>query len=231
MYSCGRKSIRDLTNSVTDTYGRSVKCPKEVNRVATVGSAARIAVYAGAIDKLCAITEMDRPTELRPYTLVDEEKFSTLPTTNDGNHLNNSEVDKEKMLEINPDIIISSRSAEECDQLQEELGIPVLGVYTQDVIFEASLRDAMVVVATACGTEEAANTNIGKINKIYRELFPVCTGNTKSIYRGALNFKGSKGITGTASQFCVHHVLKANSVSNIEGFDGAYDTSLEQILS
>ncbi len=139
MYSCGIRDREKYKNYIIDSYGRDVPIPKNVERVATVGSATRLVVYAGAIDKLCAITEMDRPTELRPYTLVNPELFSSLPTTNNGNHINEIDVDTEKLIEIQPDIIISSRSAEECDDLEEKTKIPVVGVSTLNEILQTSL--------------------------------------------------------------------------------------------
>ena len=132
--SCNYKEIRDANETITDFNGRNVQYPSNVERIATVGSAARSVVYAGAQNKLVAITEMDRPTELRPYTLVDPELFSSLPTTSDGNHLNSTNIDKEKLLELNPDVILSSRSKSECERLQKDLNIPVIGVGFQDEI-------------------------------------------------------------------------------------------------
>ena len=214
-----------------DSYGRDVSIPKNVEKVATVGSATRLVVYAGAIDKLCAITEMDRPTELRPYTMVNPELFSSLPTTNNGNHINEIDVDTEKLIEIQPDIIISTRSAEECEALEEKTKIPVIGVVTLNEILQTSLWESIQIVAKATGTDEAANILLGRLNKIYSEVSNVCIGGTASIYRGAINYKGSKGITGTISNFSVYQAIKANSVSDIPDFEGAYDTNLEQILS
>ena len=131
---CNYKDIKDSSLTITDYNGRSVKYPRNIERIATVGSAARSVVYAGAVNKLVAITEMDRPTVLRPYTLVEPELFSQLPTTSEGNHINDTNIDKEKLLEIKPDVILSSRNKNECENLQNELGIPVIGVGFQDEI-------------------------------------------------------------------------------------------------
>ncbi len=104
--------------TVTDAYGRDVTVPADADTCATVGSAARFVVYAGAQDKLIAITEMDTPASpARAYTEVYADEFAALPTTSNGNHLMETSVDAEKMLELKPDVIISSRSAEECDQV------------------------------------------------------------------------------------------------------------------
>ncbi|MDO5426483.1 MAG: ABC transporter substrate-binding protein [Coriobacteriia bacterium] len=167
--SCNYREIRDANDMITDFNGRNVQYPSDVERIATVGSAARSVVYAGAQDKLVAITEMDRPTELRPYTLVDPELFSSLPTTSDGNHLNSTNIDKEKLLELNPDVILSSRSKSECERLQKDLNIPVIGVGFQDEILLVEFWQSLKIVGEVCGTEVTANRRIGYIKTISDE--------------------------------------------------------------
>ena len=79
---------------------------------------------------------MDKPaTPARPYTVACEQVFASLPTTSNGNHLMETSVDGEAMLELAPDVIISSCSARECDDLQDQIGIPVIGISYQDQMF------------------------------------------------------------------------------------------------
>ena len=97
---------------IVDAYGRSVTVPTEVTKVATVGSGARLVVYAGAMDKLVAVTEMEtKSAKTRPYTMAYADRFAALPSTSNGNHLNETEIDAETLLALAPDVIISSRSA------------------------------------------------------------------------------------------------------------------------
>lgn len=229
--SCSNyKEIRNANDIITDYNGRSVQYPSEVNRIATIGSAARSVVYAGATNKLVAITEMDRPTELRPYTLVEPELFSTLPTVSDGNHINNTNIDREKLLEINPDVIFSSRSQNECERLQNDLGIPVIGVGFQDEILLVDFWRSIKIVGEVCKTEEIANKRIGYLKTIGDEAQKCWGVAAPTVYRGAINYRGSKDLTGTYSHYCVHDALRLTSVSDRDGVEGAYDTSLEQIL-
>lgn len=137
--SCNYREIRKENTNTTDINRREVPHPREVNRIATVGSAARVVVYAGAQDKLVGITEQDRPNVMRPYTIAYPEIFSNLPTTSEGNHLNATNIDKEKLLELAPDIIFSSRPGDENEELQQELNIPVIGVGFQDDILKDSV--------------------------------------------------------------------------------------------
>ena len=55
--------------------------------------------------------------------------------------------------------------------------------------------------------------------------------NQLRMYRGAINFKGSKDLTGTYSHYCVFDALKATNVADRNDIEGAYDTTLEQILA
>lgn len=137
--SCNYREIRRENTSTTDINGREVQHTRNINRVATVGSAARVVVYAGAQDKLVGITDQDRPNVMRPYTIAYPEIFSNLPTTSEGNHLNATNIDKEKLLELEPDVIFSSRGADENEELQQELNIPVVGVGFQDNILKDSV--------------------------------------------------------------------------------------------
>lgn len=68
--ACDYRDIRRENTSISDIDGRDVQYPREVEKIATVGCAARVVVYGGAQDKLVGITEMDRPNVLRPYTIA-----------------------------------------------------------------------------------------------------------------------------------------------------------------
>ncbi len=255
--------------TVTDAYGRDVTVPADADTCATVGSAARFVVYAGAQDKLIAITEMDTPgsparaytevyadefaalpttsngnhlmetsagaqdkliaiTEMdtpgspaRAYTEVYADEFAALPTTSNGNHLMETSVDAEKMLELKPDVIISSRSAEECDQLQQQIGIPVVGISYQDQMFTDNVYNSILAVGQALGTSEFTDNVYNSILAVGQALGTSehaqgvvdalktwqadQSGRTADIpdedkptcYAGAVNFKGAKSFGGT----------------------------------
>lgn len=232
LFACGENRIENKkTDTIIDSYRREVKVPTDVQRIATVGSATRLVVYVGAVDKLVAITEMDKPSELRPYTIAYEEEFKNLPTTNNGNHLNSTTVDEEKMLEINPDVIISTRSADECDELQEHLKIPVVGTDASGDYLDEQYKKALQVVGLVAGMSEKANELIGYMSGLYNELNNTAKPVSAKLYRGAINYKGSKDLTGTISQYNVYKTISATNAADNPNIDGAYDTSLEQILT
>ena len=94
------------TKTVVDAYGRSVEVPADVQSAATVGSGARFVVYAGGQDKLIAATEMEtEPALNRPYTIAYKDLFANLPATSNGNHLLETNVNEEQLMELAPDVI------------------------------------------------------------------------------------------------------------------------------
>lgn len=224
----------DQVKVVTDAYGRTVEVPADVQTAATVGSGARFVVYAGGQDKLIAVTEMETEPGLnRPYTMAFAELFESLPSTSNGNHLMETSVNAEELLNLDPDVIISSRSAAECDQLQETTGIPVVGIAYQGQLFTQDVYDSIQCVGEALGTEGHAQGVIAKMQEWQADL----QGRTASIpqdekpaaYVGAVNYKGAKGWGGTYAHYAPFEVLGAVNVADQTGQDGAIDVSLEQI--
>lgn len=235
LVGCGTSSgSSGNAGKITDAYGRTVELPKEVKSVATVGSGARIVVYAGGVDKLIAVTEMEtNAAPVRPYTIVYADTFSQLPTTSNGNHLMETSVDVEKMVELAPDVIISSRSAEECNQLQEATKIPVVGVSYQDEVFGDDLMKSIEIVGTVLGTSDHAKSVVAKIKGWKDELAKLTSGikddQKPSVYVGSVNYKGAKGFTGTYGKFSVFTANGIKNVADEKGVTGWFETDLEQI--
>ena len=221
--------------TIVDAYGRTVVVPATVTRVATVGSGARLVVYAGAVDKLVAVTDMEtKAAATRPYSIAYQGLFASLPSTCNGNHLNETEVDAEALLALAPDVIISSRSAAECDALQAQIGIPVVGVSYQDDLFGDKIKTSIRCTAEACGTEAAGEALIAKIEgweaDIKARLAKVTT-TVPTAYAAGLNFKGSKGFTGTSASYPVFDILNIPNVAAQSGSTSNFDTTVEQIMA
>lgn len=222
------------TREVTDVYGRTVTIPADVQTCATVGSAARFVVYAGGADKLVAVTEMDKPaTPARPYTVACEQVFASLPTTSNGNHLMETSVDGEAMLELAPDVIISSRSARECDDLQDQIGIPVIGISYQDQMFTEDVFKSIEVVGDVLGTTEHAQQVIDKMNGWQADLDSRTAGipqeDRPTCYAGAVNYKGAKSFGGTYAQYPPFTAVHIDNVADSAAQSGSIEVTLEQL--
>ena len=222
------------TKVVTDAYGRQVTVPTDVERVATVGSGARFVVYAGAQDKLVAVTEMEtQPAMNRPYTIVYKDLFTSLPATSNGNHLLETSVNTEALLQTDPQVIISSRSAAECDDLQNTMGVPVIGITYQNQLFTDNVYNSISCVAEACGTTDHADQVIAKLKEWDSDLkartADIPADQKPSVYVGAVNYKGAKSFGGTYAHYAPTDELNANNVADQTGQNGALDVDLEQI--
>ncbi|MFC2647252.1 MAG: ABC transporter substrate-binding protein [Coriobacteriaceae bacterium] len=222
------------TKTVTDAYGRQVEVPTQVNTAATVGSGARLVVYAGGKYKLIAVTDMEtNPGMNRPYAMAYKDLFADLPSTSNGNHLNQTNVNAEQLMQLKPDTIISSRSADECDQLQQMTGIPVIGVSYQNQLFSNGIYDSISCVGEALDTQDHAQSVISKMKEWKQDLdnriASVPQDSKPSVYVGAINYRGKKSWTGTYAHYTPTDILQANNVADSTGQDGAIDVSLEQI--
>ena len=227
-------SVEAGATVITDAYNRSVELPSEVNTVATVGSGARFVVYAGAQNKLIAVTEMEtEASPARPYTMVCSDLVAGLPATSNGNHLMETNVNTEQLLELAPDVIISSRSASECDKLQAAIGIPVVGISYQDQLFSDDVYTSIEVVGEACGTSEHADQVVKKMKEWETDLTEraskVSNAEKPSVYVGAVNYKGAKSFGGTYAHYAPLDILEAVNVADETGQTGSVEVELEQI--
>ena len=223
-----------VTKTVVDAYGRSVEVPKDAKTAATVGSGARFVVYAGAQDKLIAVTEMETtPAMNRPYAIAYKDLFANLPSTSNGNHLLETNVNKEQLMDLNPDVIISSRSAEECDALQKDTGIPVIGITYQNQLFTDNVYNSITCVGEALGTKDHANEVVAKLKEWDADLkartADIADADKSSVYVGAVNYKGAKSFTGTYANYAPLVELNAKNVADETGQKAAVDVDLEQI--
>ncbi len=222
------------TRQITDVYGRTVEIPTDVQTCATVGSAARFVVYAGGQDKLIAVTQMDTPASpTRPYTMVWEAAFTELPTTSNGNHLMETSVDGEALLGLAPDVIISSRSAQECDALQAQIGIPVVGISYQDQMFTYDVMQSILVVGDVLGTSQHAQDVVAKMEGWQQDLSDR-TANTPederpTCYAGAVNYKGAKSFGGTYANYPPFEAVNILNVADSTGQTGSVEVTLEQL--
>lgn len=222
------------TKTVVDAYGRSVDVPKDAKTAATVGSGARFVVYAGAQDKLIAVTEMETtPAMNRPYAIAYKDLFADLPSTSNGNHLLETNVNEEQLMDLNPDVIISSRSAEECDALQKDTGIPVIGITYQNQLFTDNVYNSITCVGEALGTEDHASEVVAKLKEWDADLkartADIADADKPSVYVGAVNYKGAKSFTGTYANYAPLVELNAKNVADETGQKAAVDVDLEQI--
>lgn len=131
------------TMMVQDTLGRSVEIPSSIERIATVNvDAFRMIVQLGAEDKLVGIPSNMYGSKFSKEKTIETLAFSKLEETPQvGGGQPGSEMNIEKVMDTDPDVFIiwsfsrgenKDNLIEQADQLQEQLGTPVLAINTLD---------------------------------------------------------------------------------------------------
>ena len=114
------------TQTFTDSLGREVELPKEIEKVAPSGMMAQIMLYTLCPDRLCGLA---RDISVAEMEFVDQ-KYQDLPTF--GNiYGSNANLNLESLMQAEPDVIIDigekkENMEQDLDGLQEQTGIPVI---------------------------------------------------------------------------------------------------------
>jgi len=200
---------------ITDTLGREIEVPQEINRILAVGCSLREVLSFDVADKIVGIeyrekTETDEKKAPQgsdlSYMLAVPELYN-LPIVNVG--VGGSGFNHEVIIQLNPDIIFMGASdPQKAADLQHKTRIPVIAVYTnpigtpkQDELFYRSLR----ITGEALSKEDRAEELINIIESYTQDL----NMRTKDIpeeqkltaYIAGRAFYGSHGMSGTDPQW------------------------------
>ena len=133
LVGCGQQAAENPpaeTYSFTDSAGRTVEIPKQIDRIAPSGGLAQMALFAIAPDKLVGVSGQWKDTAL-PYV---GDQYRDLPIL--GQFYGMKNFNKEAVLSVNPQVIIDvgekkATIVEDMDQIQASLGIPVIFIEAQ----------------------------------------------------------------------------------------------------
>ncbi len=150
------------TISFTDSAGRVVEIPKNIERIAPTGSMAQIVLFAVAPDKLVGLAAEWPSSSIALF----DEKYTALPVF--GQFYGTSNLNMEALASAKPQVIIDIGEkkdgiVEDLDSIQEQLGIPTIFV-------EASLStmdQCYKTLGELLGEEEAGNALSAYCKEIY----------------------------------------------------------------
>ncbi len=126
--SGGNQTRKENTREFTDSAGREVMVPEEIDRIAVTGQLAQITVFALAPDEMVALASEWSDSA---YDYIDD-KYLDLPLLGQL-YGGNGDLDEEELLKVNPDVIIDvgepkDTIVEDMDQLQDQTGIPAVHI-------------------------------------------------------------------------------------------------------
>ena len=207
--------------TITDCLGRSVEVPSEVKSGIGLNNGLRYLVYLGCTDKVVGVeegeieTDKEKVSVVKAYGHLNKEKFKTLPAVGQGGSGGYTPF-VEEIINVNPDVIIAGYSKEDCDDLQNKTGIPVVGI-NSGTLFGDDYDQSLRVIGQAMGVEERAAAVEKYIDDIQKDINnrtkDVKDEDKPTVYTGAVSFKGGHGIEGTYSNFPIFTVMNANDVT------------------
>ncbi len=209
--------------TVTDMVGRSVTIDLNHNdRVVCVGAGAlRLYSYIGDMNNLVGAEDIERSVNAnmfegapRPYYDLHKELLKTLPTVGVGGPRNHS-AEAEKIIAVNPNLIISEYEDETAaNTLQEKTGVPVIVVkYGSKSVFAEELTETFTLLGKVLNRSERASELIDYIasSKADLEAKASLSSSTKTIYIGCLGNWGKQSILSTNKIFPLFTVSNLNN--------------------
>jgi iron complex transport system substrate-binding protein len=207
--------------TVVDMGKRTVTLKTNPSRIIALGPGSlRQVVYLGATSKVVGVEEFEK-TRLsgRPYILAYPE-LTKLPVIGPGGPAGtNKEPDLEAVLRVNPDVIfVSYMDPVNADAMQKKLGIPVVILtHGRFASFDELLYDSLRVAGKVLGAEDRANAVINFIESsrkdLSRRVATASDSKDKSVYVGAIGFKGSQAIESSDGSYTPLEWLGANNLA------------------
>ena len=217
--------------TVTDMIGREVTVkPGSYSKVVCIGAGAlRMYTYVADVGLLAGVEDIDneslenRPKMFdkvaRPYVLAYGDVFQTLPSAGVGGP-NAQAAEAEKLLALEPDIVISEyEDVEKEDSLEEALGVPVITLRSgPNGVFDEAFKGSMRLLGEIFGTGERAEELIAYIEseeaEISRRTAGIADSEMPLVYICGLGNWGTTNHLMTASSyypFMVAHIKNALS--------------------
>ena len=242
---CAEKA--DGTVVVTDLMNREVSVtPGSYSRVLCLGAGAlRLYSYVGDVSLLCGVEAIDNTTAenrpvmfdgvSRPYQMAFADTFNTLPICGIGGP-NDQKPNYDKILECNPDIIITQYSDKDVvNTMQSTLNIPVVAVAISDAdVFGQKFQESLLLLGKIFNKSERAtelNTFVdSQLSLIEMKVNSIDVAAQKKVYICGLGNWGTTNELMTAQNYGLFNVAKINNVVTGLTKDGIQGIEAEKFM-
>ena len=223
---------------VTDTWGRKVEIPYNVESIICLGSGApRMAAYLDVVDMMVGVEDHDKEAYniLRDYNPVYRDEIKELPAVGSGGGSGANNGYAEEIITVAPDVILAGFSAEAADELYGQTGIPVVCVrYLSRNFVDESFYDAMRVFAEVVGAQERCEAVLSFIDECKQDLNDrtkdIPDPDKQKVYTGAVTFSGRHGFGGTYAHFGPFMGVNALNVADEAADQNYYEVDLEKVI-
>jgi iron complex transport system substrate-binding protein len=220
----GTQEQQPETQQIIDMLGRNVTVPIEVNRIVGVSPGClRLLTYMGASDIVCGIEEFETDLAGRPYAMAHPE-YATLPII--GPQFGG---DPELIAAQSPDVVFSTDGvATNLDSLQDQLGIPVVGIVYGGLDTSEKVQDfydGLHLIGQVLHKEDRATEVIdyvsGLIDDLDTRTSSVPDSEKPTVYVGGLSARGLHGIVSTNAYYAPFTLTKSKNVITGEMVQGS----------
>lgn len=231
--------------TVTDMVGRSVEVtPGSYKSVVCIGAGAlRLYSYIGDVKLLAGVEDIEnssleqRPkmfdSVARPYFIAFQDEFKTKASCGVGGPQSQT-IETEKILNCNPDIIISEyEDVEKANKLQSDLNVPVIVLsYGANGVFDNRAHTSLLLLGEVFGKSEKAQTLVDFINgekaEIERRTKDVDVASQKKVYICGLGNWGTTNHLMTAQNYAPFNIAHINNVVTGLAKDGIQGIEAEK---
>lgn len=220
--------------TIIDMSGREVIFDKKIERVIAIGSALRLYTYVNGVDMLVGVEKAQQdPATGRPYIMANPE-LQNLPVIGEGNP---HSPDPELLIEADPDVIIAGDIMDEASLRKLEAATCIPVVITScgtEAIFDPETDQALEIIGKITGQKQRALDIINFFAQHKQELSSrsaiASESDSKSLYIGAVSFKGIHGIESTVANSPLVETIEARNVADSIGVTGNTTIDKEQLL-
>ncbi len=233
--SASGESQKAAKRIITDLMGREVEIPSEVKSIVCTGAGAlRMVCYAQAADLVIGVEDNDKkPTIKRAYNYVYNDSFKELPSIGKGGGRGYTAYEEE-IINLQPDLILSSYTGDALEQLADKTGIPVVSVTYQSDMFDPDFQKSLTLIGDILGRQERCAEVLSYISDAKKDL----NERTKNIpdkdkptaYTGAVTFSGGHGFGGTYGRFSPFTAINAINVADETGETGSFEVDWEKVV-
>lgn len=231
---CGATQETNESNRIiTDSQGRQVEIPQEVESIVCVGvGALRYTCYMGAADRVVGVEDYEIKGGFdRLYNYVNFEKFKDLPVIG-----TNGQPYTEEIITVSPQVIVMSQYASvEADDLQAKTGIPVVVIPGSDTTLDDAAYETIRILGELLGLQDRAAELTGYLKGVEEDLDvrtrDIPEEERPTVYVAGVSFKGAHGFEGTEANYGPFVLMGANNLADTIGQTGAFDIDLEQVLA
>jgi iron complex transport system substrate-binding protein len=206
------------SQNVVDMAGRNVTVPWNVTKIVAVGAGAlRFVTYLDASDMVVAVEDVETKTTAndtggKTYILAHPE-YHGLPSCGPQHG-----GDAELIASAQPDVIFKTTyQAGDCEDLQNQIGVPVIALINQDIGPNIDkFYQQVSLIGKVLHKEERAEFINDNLNDTFADLNErtkdIPASEKVKVYVAGLAFRGSHGMDYTAAYYNPFNMTNANNV-------------------